>query len=58
MAYIQLLYLFILPPLAVARQFGIGQQFWRNTLLTLCGFFPGFIHGAYLLTSDPRGLRI
>lgn len=56
MSYIRLLFAFILPPVAVAMQFGIGKTFWINCLLTLLGFFPGLLHAIYMMASRPPGL--
>lgn len=35
---------FLMPPLAVYLDVGIGDPFWLNLLLTLMGFVPGVIH--------------
>jgi uncharacterized membrane protein YqaE (UPF0057 family) len=56
MSYIRLLIAFILPPAAVAMQFGIGKIFWVNCLLTLLFFFPGMLHAVYMMASRPPGL--
>lgn len=40
----------LLPPLAVALEKGIGKDFLINLLLTLLGWFPGVIHGFYVLS--------
>ncbi|MCK9270373.1 MAG: YqaE/Pmp3 family membrane protein [Bacteroidales bacterium] len=40
---------FILPPLAVALEYGIGGKFWVNVLLTLLGYIPGVIHALLVL---------
>ena len=57
MNYIRLLLAFILPPVAVYMQFGIGKHFWINCLLTLLGFVPGMVHAVYIMASRPPGLR-
>ncbi|KAH7930778.1 hypothetical protein BV22DRAFT_999681 [Leucogyrophana mollusca] len=38
----------LFPPLAVAARFGIGKDFWLNTLLTICGYIPGHCHNFYI----------
>jgi uncharacterized membrane protein YqaE (UPF0057 family) len=40
---------FLLPPLAVALEYGIGGKFWINVLLTLLGYIPGVIHALLVL---------
>lgn len=56
MSYIRLLFAFILPPLAVFQQFGVGKHFWINCLLTLLGFIPGTLHAIYIMAARPPGL--
>ncbi len=56
MAFIQLLYVFVFPPLAIARQFGLERRFYTNIFLTVLGFYPGLLHAVYNLTTDPHGL--
>ena len=56
MSYIRLLIAFILPPVAVYMQFGIGKTFWINCLLTVLGFVPGLLHAVYMMASRPPGL--
>ncbi|MBX2820603.1 MAG: YqaE/Pmp3 family membrane protein [Rhodothermaceae bacterium] len=41
----------ILPPLGVFLTVGIGMHFWINLLLTLLGYFPGIVHGIWVLMS-------
>lgn len=41
----------ILPPLGVFLQVGFGTAFWVNVVLTLFLYFPGLIHGIYVITS-------
>jgi uncharacterized membrane protein YqaE (UPF0057 family) len=48
---IKLLLSLFIPPLGVAMEVGIGGQFWLNLLLTLCGYFPGVIHAAWVIFS-------
>ncbi|KIJ44381.1 hypothetical protein M422DRAFT_168627, partial [Sphaerobolus stellatus SS14] len=38
----------LLPPLAVAARFGIGPDFFLNTVLTICGYIPGHVHNFYI----------
>lgn len=39
----------LLPPLAVALEFGIGKKFFINLILTLLGYIPGLIHAIIIL---------
>lgn len=41
----------ILPPLGVFLTVGIGLHFWINLLLTILGYFPGIVHGIWVLMS-------
>lgn len=41
----------LLPPLGVFLTVGIGLHFWLNLLLTLLGYFPGIVHGIWVLMS-------
>lgn len=56
MAYIRLLLVFLIPPVAVYMQFGFGRHFVVNVLLTLLGVVPGIVHGVYIMASQPPGL--
>jgi uncharacterized membrane protein YqaE (UPF0057 family) len=56
MNFIRLLLAFVLPPLAIYIQFGIGKYFWTNCVLTLLGFFPGMVHAVYIMAARPPGL--
>jgi uncharacterized membrane protein YqaE (UPF0057 family) len=56
MSMIRLLVVFILPPMAVYMQFGLGKHFWINCLLTALFFFPGLLHAIYIMASRPPGL--
>ncbi len=56
MSYIRLLIAFVLPPLSVYMQFGIGKYLWVNFALTLLGFVPGMLHAVYIMASRPPGL--
>ncbi|ORY33362.1 hypothetical protein BCR39DRAFT_519447 [Naematelia encephala] len=38
----------LLPPLAVAVRFGIGKDFFINTFLCICGYFPCHFHNFYI----------
>ena len=42
---------FILPPLGVLLEVGLGLHFWINILLTLLGFIPGIIHAIYIIAT-------
>ncbi len=56
MSFIRLLIAFIIPPVSVYMQFGIGKHFWINCGLTLLGFVPGMLHAIYIMASRPPGL--
>lgn len=56
MEFIRLLLAFLIPPLAVYLQFGVGKRFWLNVVLTVCGFMPGMVHAVYIMTARPPGL--
>lgn len=43
----------LLPPLAVFLRVGIGRQFYINVALTLCGYFPGLVHGLLITLYSP-----
>lgn len=49
---IKILIALILPPVAVALEVGMNQQFWINVLLTLCGWLPGMIHAVYVVAKN------
>ena len=46
---IRILLAFILPPLGVFLQVGLGLHFWLNILLTLCGWLPGIVHALWVI---------
>ena len=46
---IRILLAFILPPLGVFFQVGLGLHFWLNLLLTLCGWLPGIVHALWVI---------
>ena len=39
----------LLPPLAVALEYGLGGKFLLNLLLTILGYIPGVIHALLIL---------
>lgn len=39
----------ILPPVGVAMDKGIKNEFWISLLLTLIFFFPGLIYSLYIV---------
>lgn len=43
---------FLLPPLGVFFQVGLGMHFWLNIVLTILGFIPGIIHALYIIWRD------
>ena len=49
MDIIRILLAFILPPLGVFFQVGLGLHFWLNLLLTLCGWLPGIVHALWVI---------
>ncbi len=51
MNYIRLLLAFVVPPLAIYLQFGIGKHFWVNCVLTLFGIIPGMLHAIYMMAA-------
>ncbi len=53
MDIIRIIFAFILPPLGVFLQVGLGAQFWLNILLTLLGWIPGVIHAIYVIVKYP-----
>lgn len=46
---IRILLAFLLPPLGVFLQVGLGLHFWLNILLTLMGWLPGIIHALWVI---------
>jgi uncharacterized membrane protein YqaE (UPF0057 family) len=48
---IRIVLAFLLPPLGVFLQVGLGFQFWLNILLTVLGFIPGIVHALYIILS-------
>ena len=49
MDIIRILLAFLLPPVGVFLQVGLGLQFWLNILLTLCGWLPGIVHALWVI---------
>ena len=49
MDIVRVLLTIVLPPLGVFLQVGLGLQFWLNILLTLLGYFPGLVHGLWVI---------
>ncbi len=45
----------LLPPLGVALKIGLSTHFWINVILTLLGYFPGLIHGLWIVAFDGAG---
>lgn len=43
---------FFFPFIAVGLKRGVGAQFWINLVLWFFFFFPGFIHGLYIVLKD------
>lgn len=55
--FIRLLLAFLVPPVAVYMQFGLGKHFCINCVLTLLGFVPGMLHAIYIMAARPPGLK-
>lgn len=49
---VALLVTVFIPPLGVAIKVGLGVHFWLNLALTLLGYFPGLVHGLYVVLRD------
>lgn len=49
MSIVTIILAILLPPLAVALQYGISKHFFINVLLTLVGWLPGVIHAFIVL---------
>ncbi len=41
----------LLPPLGVFIHEGLSKGFLINILLTLLGYFPGLVHGLWLISN-------
>ncbi|MFK7925590.1 MAG: YqaE/Pmp3 family membrane protein [Bacteroidia bacterium] len=54
MSVLEIIITILIPPLGVAMRFGLTSKFWINLLLTIFGYFPGLIHGFYVLASKPQ----
>ncbi len=50
MSILTIILCILLPPLAVGLEKGFGKDFLINVLLTILGWFPGVIHGFYVLS--------
>lgn len=47
---------YLLPPLGVFMQVGVGVPFWINLVLTFLGYIPGQIHAVWVIaTRDEHG---
>ncbi|MGF1449371.1 MAG: YqaE/Pmp3 family membrane protein [Opitutales bacterium] len=51
MKLIQIILTLFIPPIGAFMQVGLSTHFWVNLILTLLGYFPGLIHGLWLLLS-------
>lgn len=49
MSLLTIILAILLPPLAVALQYGISKKFFINLILTLIGWLPGVIHAFIVL---------
>lgn len=54
MDFLRILISFLLPPLGVFLQVGIGKHFWINLILTLLGYIPGLVHAAYIIGAKDK----
>ena len=41
----------IIPPVGVFLKVKFSKHFWINLILTFLGYFPGLLHGIYVLTK-------
>lgn len=47
---------YLLPPLGVFLQVGLGTHFWINLILTFLGGLPGVLHAVWVIASvDEHG---
>ena len=51
MDLLRVLVAFLLPPLGVFLQVGIGKHFWINILLTILGYIPGIVHAVWIIAK-------
>ncbi len=57
--FVRALLAWFIPPVGVFLQVGIGLAFWLNLVLTLCGWLPGVIHAAWVIsTRGPSGRQV
>jgi uncharacterized membrane protein YqaE (UPF0057 family) len=49
MDILRIILAFLLPPVGVFLQVGLGKHFWINILLTLLGYIPGIIHALWVI---------
>ena len=48
----KIIFAFILPPLGVFLEVGLGKHFWINIVLTILGLWvAGVIHALYVILS-------
>ena len=53
--FLRVIAAWLLPPLGVFMQVGIGAAFWVNTLLTLFFWVPGVLHAVWVITTTGEG---
>lgn len=47
---------YYIPPLGVFLQVGLSTHFWINLVLSLLGYWPGVVHGIWVIASvDENG---
>lgn len=52
MTIIQIIFAFLLPPMAVYLQVGLGWAFWVNIGFTLLGYIPGIVHALWVIWPE------
>jgi uncharacterized membrane protein YqaE (UPF0057 family) len=53
----RIIFAFLLPPLGVFLQVGVGPRFWLNILPTILGCVPGIVHAVYIIAKRQVGTR-
>lgn len=51
MAFVNVIFAIILPPVGVFKEVGLCSAFWLNILQTLLGFIPGIVHAVWVIAS-------
>ena len=50
--FIEILIVFIMPPVAVLLNRGPGKEFFISVVLTFLGYFPGVVYTFYIIYSE------